>query len=81
MKLSQVKFSQVKFPLIGIYVVYCLILIGLYFGRIRGFGVSSPLSTKNKSEKQELTAEENILFFFVCSVLVTDLTFRTFNVY
>ena len=80
MKLSQVKLSQVKIPLIGIYLVYCLILIHLYFGRLR-FGVSNPLSTKNKSEKQELTAEENVLFFFVCSVLVTDLTFRTFNVY
>jgi hypothetical protein len=75
------KLSQVKLPLIGIYVVYCLILISLYFGRRIGFGVSSPLSTKNKSEKQELTAEENVLFFFVCGVLVTDLTFRTFNVY
>ena len=81
MKLSQVKFSQVKIPLIGIYVVYCLILISLYFGRRRGFDISNPLSTKNKSEKQELTAEENVLFFFVCGVLLTDLTFRTFNVY
>ena len=75
------KLSQVKLPLIRIYVVYCLILISLYFGTRRGFDMSNPLSTKNKSEKQELTAEENILFFFVCGVLVTDLTFRTFNVY
>ena len=75
------KLSQVKLPLIGIYVVYCLILITLYFGTRRGFDMSNPLSTKNKSEKQELTAEENVLFFFVCGVLVTDLTFRTFNVY
>ena len=81
MKLSQVKFSQVKIPLIGIYVVYCLILISLYFGRRRGFDISNPLSTKNKSEKQELTAEENVLFFFVCGVLLTDFSFRTFNVY
>ena len=75
------KLSQVKLPLIRIYVVYCLILISLYFGTRRGFDMSNPLSTKNKSEKQELTAEENVLFFFVCGVLVTDLTFRTFNVY
>ena len=75
------KLSQVKFPLIGIYVVYCLILISLYFGRIRGFGVSSPLSTKNKSEKQELTAEENVLFFFVCGGLLADLSFILFDLY
>ena len=72
-----------KLTLIGIFGIYCLLLISLYFGTRRGFDMSNPLSTstKNNSEKQELTSEENILFFFVCGVLVTDLTFRTFNVY
>lgn len=69
-----------KIPLIGIFVVYCLILITLYFGTRRGFGMSNPLSTKNNSKK-ELTAEENILFFFVCGVLLTDFTFRAFDLY
>jgi hypothetical protein len=38
-------------------------------------------STKNNSEKQELTSEENLLFFFVCGILLTDVFFRAFNVY
>jgi hypothetical protein len=69
-----------KIPLIGIFVIYCLILITLYFGTSRGFGMSNPLSTKDNSKK-ELTAEENILFFFVCGVLLTDFTFRAIGVY
>ena len=43
--------------------------------------MSNPLSIKNKSGKQEMTAEEYILFFFVCGVLLTDFSFRVFNVY
>ena len=73
--------SQVKIPLIGTFGIYCLILIALYFGKTRGFNMSNPLSIKNKSGKQEMTAEEYILFFFVCGVLLTDFSFRVFNVY
>jgi len=65
-----------KLTLIGIAGIYCLMSIALYFSTRRGFNMSNPLSTKNNSEKQELTSEENLLFFFVCGILATDVFFR-----
>ena len=64
-----------KLTLIGIAGIYCLIAIALYFGTRRGFNMSNPLSTKTNSEK------ENLLFFFVSSILLTDFTFRVFDLY
>jgi len=70
-----------KLTLIGIAGIYCLMSIALYFSTRRGFNMSNPLSTKNNSEKQELTSEENLLFFFVCGILLTDVFFRAIGVY
>ena len=62
------KLSQVKIPQIGDYIAIPFFLwLVIYFYR--------------KSEKQELTVEEKVLFLFCCGGLLADLSFILFDLY
>jgi len=57
-----------KLPQIGDYfAIPFLILLVMYFYK--------------KSQKQELTVEEKVLFLFCCGALLADLSFILFDLY